>query len=67
MKAIQLRVPGGPEVLELVEVPLPQPGPGQVRVSARAIGAGGPDVLIRNGTYKWMPPLPAARRTSEMR
>ena len=59
MKTIQLRAPGGPEVLELVDVPLPEPGPGQVRVSARAIGAGGPDVLIRNGTYKWMPPLPA--------
>jgi NADPH2:quinone reductase len=59
MKAIQLQSPGGPEVLELVERPLPQPGPGEVRVSARAIGAGGPDVLIRNGSYKWMPPLPA--------
>jgi NADPH2:quinone reductase len=30
-----------------------------VRVKAEAVGAGGPDVLIRNGTYKWMPPLPA--------
>lgn len=59
MKTVQLRVPGGPEVLEVVDRPLPQPAPGQVRVSARAIGAGGPDVLIRNGTYKWMPPMPA--------
>jgi NADPH2:quinone reductase len=59
MKAIQLQAPGGPEVLELVERALPQPGPGEVRVSARAIGAGGPDVLIRNGSYKWMPPMPA--------
>ena len=56
---IQLRAPGGPEVLELVERPLPEPAAGQVRVRARAIGAGGPDVLIRNGTYKWMPPMPA--------
>jgi NADPH:quinone reductase len=59
MRAIALRTPGGPEVLELVERPMPEPGPGQVRVSARAIGAGGPDVLIRKGAYKWMPPLPA--------
>jgi NADPH2:quinone reductase len=59
MKAVQLRVTGGPEVLSLVELPLPVPGPGQVRVKAEAVGAGGPDVLIRNGTYKWMPPLPA--------
>lgn len=59
MKAVQLQAPGGPEVLQLVDLPLPSPGPGQVRVRARAIGAGGPDVLIRNGTYKWMPPMPA--------
>jgi len=56
---VQLQVTGGPEVLSLVELPLPVPGPGQVRVKAEAVGAGGPDVLIRNGTYKWMPPLPA--------
>lgn len=59
MKAIQLQAPGGPEVLQLVELPLPQPRAGEVRVKAMAIGAGGPDVLIRNGTYKWMPPMPA--------
>lgn len=59
IQAVQLQVPGGPEVLSLVELPLPRPGPGQVRVRAHAIGAGGPDVLIRNGSYKWMPPLPA--------
>ncbi|MCK9511345.1 MAG: zinc-dependent alcohol dehydrogenase family protein [Pigmentiphaga sp.] len=59
MKAIQLQAPGGPEVLEVVDLPLPRPGPGQVRIRAAAIGAGGPDVLIRNGTYKWMSPLPA--------
>ncbi len=59
MRAVQLSETGGPEVLRLVELPLPVPGPGQVRVKAAAIGAGGPDVLIRNGTYKWMPPLPA--------
>lgn len=59
MKAIQLQAPGGPEVLQLVDLPLPEPRPGEVRVKAMAIGAGGPDVLIRNGTYKWMPPMPA--------
>jgi NADPH2:quinone reductase len=59
MKAIQLEAPGGPDVLQLVELPLPQPQAGEVRVKAMAIGAGGPDVLIRNGTYKWMPPMPA--------
>ncbi len=59
MKAVRLQAPGGPEVLEWVDLPMPRPGPGEVRVRAHAIGAGGPDVLIRNGTYKWMPPMPA--------
>jgi NADPH2:quinone reductase len=59
MKAIQVQVPGGPENLVEVDLPDPLPGPGQVRVKARAIGVGRPDVLIRKGTYKWMPPLPA--------
>lgn len=59
MKAIQVQVPGGPENLIEVELPDPQPGPGQVRVKACAIGVGRPDVLIRQGAYKWMPPLPA--------
>jgi NADPH:quinone reductase len=59
MQAIQVQVPGGPESLRLVDLPDPQPGPGQVRVKAQAIGVGRPDVLIRQGTYKWMPPLPA--------
>lgn len=59
MQAIQVRVPGGPGALERVEIPVPACGPGQVLVRAGAIGTGGPDVLIRNGTYKWMPPLPA--------
>jgi NADPH2:quinone reductase len=59
MKAIQVHTPGGPEALQHVELPEPAAGPGQVRVKAHALGVGRPDVLIRNGTYKWMPPLPA--------
>lgn len=59
MKAVVVRTPGGPQALELTDLPLPEPGPGEVRIRARAIGVGRPDVLIRQGTYKWMPPLPA--------
>ena len=59
MRAIQVHTPGGPEALALVTLPDPQPAAGQVRVRAQVIGVGWPDVLIRNGTYKWMPPLPA--------
>jgi NADPH2:quinone reductase len=59
VKAVQVHTPGGPEALLLVDLPEPVAGPGQVRVKVHAIGVGRPDVLIRNGTYKWMPPLPA--------
>lgn len=59
MKAIQIGKTGGPEVLELVELPQPKPGPGEVLVRAHAIGVGKPDVLFRTGVYRWMPPLPA--------
>jgi len=59
MKAIQIAKTGGPEVLELVDLPRPEPGPGEVLVRAQAIGVGKPDVLFRSGVYRWMPPLPA--------
>lgn len=59
MKVVHLRQTGGPEVLEYTDVPLPEPGPQEVRIRAHAIGVGKPDVLIRQGSYKWMPPLPA--------
>jgi NADPH:quinone reductase len=59
MRAIQVFAPGGPDALTPVTLPDPVPAAGQVRVRAQAIGVGRPDVLIRNGSYKWMPPLPA--------
>jgi NADPH2:quinone reductase len=59
MKAICMERPGGPEVLEYVEVPTPVPGPGEVLVKAHAIGVNMPEVLVRRGVYPWMPPLPA--------
>lgn len=59
MRVVQVHVPGGPDALELTDLPKPQPGPREILVKAHAIGVGGPDVLIRKGTYKWMPPLPA--------
>ena len=59
MKAIVMERPGGPEVLRYVDVPRPEPAPGQVLVRAHAIGVGMPEVLVRRGQYGWMPPLPA--------
>ncbi|HTS39011.1 MAG TPA: NADPH:quinone reductase [Xanthobacteraceae bacterium] len=58
MKAIQISRTGGPEVLELVERPLPKPGPGEVLVRAHAVGVHYFDMLIRSGRYRWMPKLP---------
>jgi NADPH2:quinone reductase len=59
MKAIQLSGPGGPEVLRYVELPTPKAGPHDVLVKAHAIGVSMPELLVRRGSYPWMPPLPA--------
>src|SRR6516225_7144764 len=59
MKLIQFREPGPSSVLCCREVPIPEPGSDEVLIRARAIGVGMPDVLIRAGTYNFMPPLPA--------
>ena len=58
MKAIQIQRTGGPEVLEYVDVPTPQPGPAQVLVRAHSIGVNMPEVFVRKGVYRWSPPLP---------
>lgn len=60
MKTVLIHKTGGPEVLELTDIAMPVPGPGEVLVQAAAIGVGWPDVLIRTGVYKWMPPLPTS-------
>jgi len=59
MKVVQMQKGGGPEVLEVVEKPLPEPAAGEVRVRAQAIGISSADMLVRKGVYSWMPPLPA--------
>ena len=51
MKAIQVRAYGGPEVLELSEVPTPSPGPGQALVAIKAIGVNPVDVYLHTGAY----------------
>jgi len=52
MKAIQIQSTGGPEVLELVELPIPEPGPGQVLVRIEAAGVNFIEIYFRKGVYK---------------
>ena len=59
-KTVLVREPGGPERLEFVERTLPAPGPDHVVIRTVAMGVSRPDILIRKGTYAWMPPLPAS-------
>ncbi len=59
MRAILLTRTGDPSVLDYVEVPTPRPKPGEVLVQADTIGVSRPELLVRRGTYQWMPPLPA--------
>ncbi len=52
MKAIQVRETGGPEKMELVDIPTPQPGPRQALVRIAASGVNFIDVYFRTGLYK---------------
>src|ERR1700687_4799743 len=52
MKAIQVQETGGPEKMQLVEVPTPQPGPKQALVRIAATGVNFIDVYFRIGLYK---------------
>jgi NADPH2:quinone reductase len=58
VKAIQISRTGGPEVLDLVELPTPETKTGEVLVKAEAIGVNYFDTMIRTGRYRWMPKLP---------
>jgi NADPH2:quinone reductase len=57
MKAVEISQPGPPEVLKLVERPLPAIGPNDVLIRVAAAGVNRPDVMQRMGHY---PPPPGA-------
>ncbi|MCB1634278.1 MAG: alcohol dehydrogenase catalytic domain-containing protein [Xanthomonadales bacterium] len=58
MRAMQCVQWGEPEQLELREIALPEPGPGQVRIRIAAAGVNFPDLLIVQKKYQMQPPLP---------
>ena len=51
MKTIVIREPGGPDVLTIAEVPVPEPRRGEVLIKVAAAGVNRPDVLQRKGHY----------------
>lgn len=69
MTAISITTPGGPEVLQPVSVPVPQPKAGQILVKVAAAGVNRPDVQQRMGAYpppKDASPLPGLEISGEV-
>jgi NADPH:quinone reductase len=57
VKAVRIRQHGGPEQMELVDVEVGQPGPGEIRIRHQAIGLNFIDVYQRSGLYQMQMPL----------
>jgi NADPH:quinone reductase-like Zn-dependent oxidoreductase len=57
-RAVMLTKPGGPEGLQVVELPVELPGPGQLRVRVNAAGIGSTDLVILAGKYRFAPKIP---------
>lgn len=70
MRAVVITAPGGPEVLELRERPLPEPRAGEIRVRVRAAGLNRADLLQRRGGYPapagWPPDVPGLEYAGEV-
>jgi NADPH2:quinone reductase len=58
MRAIVVTANGGPDVLDLQDVPEPEPGPGEVLVDVEAIGVNYRDVYEREGLGSYTAPTP---------
>ncbi|WP_428340969.1 zinc-dependent alcohol dehydrogenase family protein [Mycobacterium sp.] len=58
--AIRLHDTGGPEVLTYEQIPMPEPGPGEIRLTVEAIGVGYGECLYRMGRYVQETRLPSS-------
>ena len=58
MRAIEITEPGGPDVLQISEQPIPTPGAGEVLIKVAYAGVNRPDALQRAGLYQ--PPASAS-------
>src|SRR5580704_14889895 len=57
-RAVMLTKKGGPEALQVVELPVEPPGAGQLCVRVRAAGVGATDLRVLSGTYMFAPKIP---------
>jgi NADPH:quinone reductase len=64
MLAVRIDQQGGPEVMQVQEVPTPEPGQGQVRVRVAAAGVNFIDIYHRSGQYKVPLPFTLGREGS---
>ena len=55
MRALVIDEPGAPEVLQLREVPVPEPGPGEARIKVAWVGMNPVDAMVRRERLDWMP------------
>ena len=58
MKALVVRKFGAPDTLKVEEWSVPAPGAGEVLVNVHAAGINFPDLLVIDGKYQFLPPLP---------
>ena len=64
MRQVDYGVGGEPDVLKIVEGPVPQPGPDDVLIAVHYAGVNGPDLAQRKGRY---PPPPRCFRSARER
>jgi NADPH:quinone reductase-like Zn-dependent oxidoreductase len=58
-KIVRFHKTGGADVLQLEALPLPEPGPGEVRLRVKAIGLNRAEIMFRSGQYLSEPKLPS--------
>src|SRR6478752_5923773 len=58
MRAVQVIEPKGPADVRVVDVPDPEPGPGEVLIEVHAVGVSFPDLLLSKGRYQLRPEPP---------
>ncbi|UWQ11217.1 NAD(P)H-quinone oxidoreductase [Aliiroseovarius crassostreae] len=69
MRAVEISTPGGPEVLKLIDAPIPTPAYGEILIKVALAGVNRPDAIQRAGNYAPPPnasPLPGLEASGEV-